>query len=122
MPLAREMMQGGTSAGQAKALNGQSNTSVTAAGTSITDAFDLLTSNTVITTAGSGTGVQLPSGEIGDSVDILNLGANAVIVYPDATANRINQLTAGSGFTLAPNTACSLKKFTATRWMAFLSA
>ena len=122
MPLAREMMQGGTSAGQAKALNGQFNVSITAAGTSISDATDLLTSNNVITTAAASSGVQLPSADIGDEVTILNLGANTVTVYPDSASNRINQLTAGSGFALASNTACIVRRFTSTRWMAFLSA
>ena len=122
MPLARDMMKGGTSAGQSRALNGQANTSITAAGTTISDATDLLTSSNVITTAAASSGVQLPSGEIGDQVDILNLGANTVTVYPDATANQINQLSAGTGFSLAANTAVKVKKFTATRWMAFLSA
>ena len=122
MPLAREMMQGGTSAGQAAALNGQFNVSITAAGTTISDATDLLTSNNVITTAAASTGVQLPSAQIGDEVTILNLGANTVTVYPDSSSNRINQLTAGSGFALAANTACIIRRFTSTRWMAFLSA
>ena len=122
MPLARDMMQGGTSAGQARALNGQFNTSITAAGTAISDATDLLTSTNVITTAAASSGVQLPTAQIGDQVDILNLGANAVTVYPDTTSNQINQLSAGTGFALAPNTAVKLKRFTSTRWMAFLSA
>lgn len=122
MPLAREMMQGGMSSGMAKAANGQVSASITAAGTTISDAFDILASNNIITTAAASTGVQLPSGEIGDEVSILNLGANAVTVYPDSTSGRINQLSAGSGFSLAPNTAVNCKKFTSTRWMAWLSA
>ena len=122
MPLARDMMQGGTSAGQARALNGQFNTSITAAGTAISDATDLLTSTNVITTAAASSGVQLPTAQIGDQVDILNLGANAVTVYPDAAANRINALSAGTGFSLGMNSSCILRKFTSTRWMAYLSA
>jgi len=115
-------MKGGTSAGQAQAINGQVSPTVTAAGTVIGDAFDLIASINVITTAGASSGVQLPSAMIGDQVEILNLGANTVTVYPDSTSNRINQLTAGTGFALGINTAVKLRKFSSTRWMAWLSA
>ena len=122
MALAADIMKGGTSSGQALAINGQVSSAITAAGTVISDATDLVTSINVITTAAASTGVQLPSAMVGDEVDICNLGANSVVVYPDATGNRINSLSAGSGFTLATNTACKVKKFTTTRWFAVLSA
>lgn len=119
MALAKDVMQGGFSAGQAKAINGSVASTVTAAGTVIGDAFDLVASINTITTAAASTGVQLPSCEIGDSVEILNLGANAVKVYPDSVSATINQV---ASFSLAPNTACKCRKFTSTKWMAFLSA
>jgi len=122
MALAREIMGGGFSALGARAIQGQVNASVSAAGTTISDATDLASSINVITTAAASSGVQLPSAEIGDEVEILNIGANSVTVYPDATANRINNLSAGSGFTLAINTAVRLRKFTSTRWVGYLSA
>jgi hypothetical protein len=122
MALAKEIMQGGFSAGSAKAINGQVQSTITAAGTTISDATDLTAGINVITTAAASTGVQLFSGEIGDEQEILNLGANAVKVYPDSTSGTINQLSAGVAFTLAPNTACKARKFTATKWMAWLSA
>jgi len=122
MALALDIMKGGFSAGGAKAINGQIAPTVTAAGTGITDAFDLIASINTITTAAASSGVQLPSGEIGDQVEILNLGANTVTVYPDSSSNRINQLTAGTGFSLPINTAVKLRKFSSTRWMAWLSA
>ena len=122
MATAVDIMKGGTSAGTALAINGQANTSITSAGTTISDATDLTTSINVITTAAASTGVQLQSAMIGDQVEILNLGANAVTVYPDSSSNRINQLSAGTGFTLAANTAVKLRKFSSTRWMAWLSA
>ena len=122
MALALDIMKGGFSSGSAKAINGQVQSAITAAGTTITDATDLLASINVVTTATASTGVQLPLCEIGDEVEILNLGANAVTVYPDSSSNRINALTAGSGFLLATNTAVKLRKFTATRWAGYLSA
>ena len=123
MAIASDMMKGGTSAGQAKGLNGQVNSSITA-GTTQTQAgaTDLTVSINVITTVTTtGDGVQIPDVEIGDSLDILNLGANTCTVYPP-TGARINALSTNGGFSLGTNTAVTLKKFTSTRWMAFLSA
>jgi len=122
MATAVDIMKGGFSPGGAKAINGQINSAVSAAGTAIGDATDLASSINVVTTAAASSGVQLQSAEIGDEVEILNLGANAVTVYPDGTANQINNLTAGSGFLLATNTAVRLRKFTSTRWIGYLSA
>ena len=122
MAIALDIMKGGFSAGSARAIGGQVHPTVSAAGTAITDATDLRASINVITTAAASSGVQLPNVEIGDEVEILNLGANAVTVYPDTSSNRINNLTAGSGFLLGTNTAVKVKKYTTTRWMAFLSA
>lgn len=122
MALALDIMKGGHSAFSARAINGQVQSAVSAAGTVITDATDLTASVNVVTTAAASSGVQLPSAEVSDSVEILNLGANAVTVYPDSASNQINALSAGSGFLLATNTAVILKKFTSSRWIGFLSA
>jgi hypothetical protein len=122
MATAVDIMKGGLSAGTARAINGQVQSAVSAAGTTITDATDLTASINVVTTAAADSGVQLPSCQIGDGVEILNLGANAVTVYPDSTSNCINALSAGSGFLLATNTSVWLRKWTALRWTAYLSA
>jgi hypothetical protein len=122
MALALDIMKGGISAGMARAINGQVRGSLTAAGTLISDALDLTASINVVTTAAANSGVQLPNGEIGDEVEILNLGANALTVYPDTSSNQINALAAAAGFLLAPNTAVRLRKFTSARWIGYLSA
>lgn len=122
MALASDIMKGGVSAQTAKAINGQVKSSISAAGTTISTATDLTSSINVIGTAAASSGVQLPSAEIGDEVDILNLGANSVTVYPDSSSVSINALSAGSGFLLATNTAVKLRKYTSTKWMGFLSA
>ena len=122
MALATNIMRGGYSAGNAKAINGAIATALTAAGTVITDALDLTADTNAIGTCASGAGVQLPAAEIGDSCEIYNGGANACKVYPDATANNVNGLAAGAAFLLATNTACYCRKITSTRWIAFLSA
>ena len=122
MALAKNIMKGGWSAGNAKAVNGNVATGLTAAGTTRADALALSADTNVIGTAAASTGVSLPSCEIGDSCEVYNGGANTVIVYPDAYANQINAITAGSGFNLATNTSSFCRKITATRWIAFLSA
>ena len=122
MALASDIMKGGFGPESAKAINGQINSSVTAAGTTISDATDLAVSINVVTTAAASSGVQLPRTEIGDEIEILNLGANAVTVYPDSSDNRINALSAGAGFLLATNTAVKLRKYTTSRWIGYLSA
>lgn len=121
MATAQDIMKGGFSAGAAKAINGQVSATVSAAGTTQSDATALTASVNVITTAAASSGVRLSNTEIGDQYEILNLGANEVKVYPP-TSGQINAMSANAGFTLATNTAVKVKKFTATRWMAFLSA
>lgn len=121
MALALDIMKGGMAAGQAKAVNGQANVTISAAGTTQGTGTALTASVNVITTAAASSGVVLPACEIGDSIDILNLGANPVTIYPDSNA-QVNALAANVGFFLAPNTAVRLKRFTSTRWMGFLSA
>ena len=119
MALALDIMKGGFSAQSSKAIQGQVNSAVTAAGSAIGTATDLTMSMNIVT-AGTG-GVQLPNGDIGDEVEILNLLSVAITVYPPSS-QRVNALAADSGFLLASNTAVKVKKFTATRWMGFLSA
>ena len=122
MALARNVMRGGFSAGQAKAINGHIATGLTATGTVITDALDLVADSNFIGTAAAGTGVQLPSCEIGDSVEVYNGGANDCRVYPYSSLNQVNNLAVGVAFLIAPNTMCYVRKITATRWIANLSA
>lgn len=123
MALAYDMMKGGVAAFQARGINGTANVTITAGTTQTQAGATALTASTnvVTTVTTSGDGVSIPNSEIGDSINILNLGSNALTVYPPS-GGRINQLATNSGFTLASNTAASLVKFSATRWMAFLSA
>lgn len=121
MALALDIMKGGVPAVTAKAIQGQVAPTVTAAGTTISDAFDLVASINVITTASAGQGVQLPSAEVADEIDICNISGANVVVYPDG-GSRVNGLPANQGFVLANNTSVKLKKFTSTRWLGNLSA
>ena len=123
MATAIDIMRGGVPAGTAKAINGQANTSITAGTTQTQAGATTLTAsvNVITTVTTTGDGVVLSNTEIGDSYEILNLGANACAVYPPV-GGRINQLATNGAFTLGSNTATIIQKFTATRWMAFLSA
>lgn len=119
MALAIDIMKGGFSAMSAKAIQGQTNGAVAAAGTTQGTATDLTMSVNAVT-SGTG-GVQLPSAEINDEVDICNLSGAAITVYPPS-GERVNGLASNQGFVLGNNTAVKVKKFTSTRWLGNLSA
>lgn len=122
MATAVDITRGGLSAGTARAINGQIATGLTAAGTTISDALDLNSSINVVSTAAAGSGVQLPSMMLGDLVEVYNGGTGAMYVYPDQSTVAINQLSAGSGVLLAPNTGLMVRKTTSTTAVAYLSA
>ena len=122
MARAVNIMKGGWSAGNAKAVNGAIATGLTATGTTLGTALAITADTAVFGTVGSGTGASLPATEIGDSVEIYNGGANALTVYPDASNVQINALTAGNGFSLGVNTMCYARRITATRWIVNPSA
>lgn len=121
MATANDIMKGGCSAGQAAGINGTVNSAISAAGSTQGTATSLTASINVITTAAASTGVVLSDSMIGDEYDILNLGGNTLTVYPPSGA-QINAIAANGGFSLGTNSACKVRKFTATRWMAWLSA
>lgn len=120
--LAKDIVSGGTSAGSAQAMNGRVGAGLSAAGTIITDATDLLATVNVVTTVAAGSGVQLPSMMIGDQVEVYNNGANALKIYPDQSTVAINQVTAGGSVSLAVNTGMMFRKTSSTQIWAFLSA
>lgn len=122
MALALNITRGGFSSGQAKAINGAIATGLTAAGTVITDALDLVADVNAIGTCASGAGVQLAFGEVGDSQIVYNGGANPCKVYPDASTSQINQIAAGGAHLLAQYSTCVYFRISTTRWLAILSA
>ena len=69
---------------------GDGATAVTAAGTSAGDATALAYVYNDITTVGSGAGVKLPQTEMGETIQIVNSGANVLTIYPYSTASTIN--------------------------------
>lgn len=122
MPLAKNVMRGGISAGAAKAINGnEAISTVTAAGTTTSDATALTGDTNIVSTATSGQGVICYAGEPGDSQLIYNATTANIKVYPPSGA-KFNQLAADAGFVLAPYTGVEAKCVTSTQWLGFLSA
>lgn len=121
--LAKDAMGGGTSAGQAQAINGAVAATVSAAGTTISDATALTVTNNTITTCAAGAGVKLYDGVISDDMWVYNgTATNDLTVYPATSSQTINQLSAGTGVLLPPYTGAKFKKMTATAWIAIRSA
>lgn len=121
MALARQMMGGGLSSGQARAINGSVATALTAAGTTQGTALAINAGTAVFGTVAASSGAILPSCEISDEVFVYNGGANALTVYPDSGA-QINQVAANGGVSVGTSTAILFKRITSTRWIAVLSA
>lgn len=72
------------------AICGDGNGSVTAAGTSAGDATALTFVYNNIATTGSGAGVKLPPTEQGETITIVNSGADVLTIYPYDTNSTIN--------------------------------
>lgn len=122
MALAKQIMGGGLSAGQAKAIAGTTATALSGAGTTLATGTAINAGFNVFTTVGSGSGATLPACEIGDSLWVFNNSAtNALTVYPDS-GSTINQLSASIGILLAPYTGVIFSRVSSTGWIANLSA
>lgn len=85
MPFASEMMRGGTSAGQAKALVGGGG-SVAAAGSAQGDATLVKASVSIVTGADGTKGVILPAVGPGESCTLFNDSGSTCKVYPPSGA------------------------------------
>jgi hypothetical protein len=95
---------------------------LTAAGTSNTDALALSATINRVTTAAASTGVRLMLPEVGSAVVVINSGANACLVYPGTGAS-INALTASTGgFSVAAGGRAMFVGTSSTNWFAILSA
>ena len=122
MPLAKNIMAGGFSAGQARAIGGTAfNLTITAAGTTQGTATALTADYNVVTTATSLQGVLLYNGQIGDQQIIFNGSTSPIYVYPP-TSESVNQLATNAGFVLSPYTLVEVTKVSTTLWLANLSA
>jgi len=123
MPLAKNVMRAGISAGAARSINGNEvQSALTAAGTTQGTAVAMEGDVNVISTATTGQGGILSSYAMaGDDQMVYNSTAVDILIYPPSGGN-VNQLAANAGFVLPPRTAVLCKKVTATQWVGFLSA
>lgn len=96
--------------------------SLTAAGSSNTDALQLSQVINRVTTTAASTGVRLMLPEPGSAVVVVNSGANALTVYP-GTGAQINALTATTGgFSVASGGRAMFVGTSSANWFAILSA
>ena len=128
MALAREVMGGGFSAGQAAALGGQVNSALAAAGTGSTnaDATLVTTSNVIVTGADSNKGVVLPLGQIGDEIIMFNNSSSTLKVWPPTGAaiavNGTGLGTVNAAFSHLTFKAAQYNCLSATQWLVNVSA
>jgi len=95
--------------------------SVSAAGTSISDATALPADISLLDSVASGAGVQLYDSENGDSQEVFNNTTTECLVYPPISTSSINQIAAGSAMVLPSKTSCVFRKMTATQVVAYMS-
>ncbi len=125
MAFVTEQMRGGTSAGQAKAMNG-SGGSFAAAGSSASDAT-LITASVAIITAADGTkGVILPAVSPGESCTLFNNSGSTCKVWPP-TGAAITVVGTGLGTADAAHSLLTYKTATylcqsSTQWFVTVSA
>lgn len=121
MPLAKNLMGGGLSAYQARAIGGTTNSTVTAAGTTQATAAAVTADLNIVNTATTGQGVILYAGVPNDSQIIYNSTNVDIRVYP-AIGGAINQIAVNGAMVLAPKTAVWVQIISATQSIGFLSA
>jgi hypothetical protein len=123
MAYAKNIMGGGTSAGQAAAITGGGVTGIVALGTTNVDATPLQpVSAHEVTTSAASTGVRLADGAPGDDTAVFNNSGQTLLVYPPA-GDQINALAVTTqGFSMANGKTALFRCISSTRWMAILTA
>jgi hypothetical protein len=94
---------------------------LTATGTVIGDALDLVSLINVVSTTAAGTGVQLPDAPIGSQVIVQNNGANALKVWPHSGSGTLNGGSAGAAVTSAAAAGCVCTRLSSTDWLVVVT-
>ena len=96
-----KMINAGLSAGTAAMIGGDIQDNVTATGTTQATAAPIYGDNCIVTTTAAGTGVIFSGTTLssGDVLQVYNLGANALLVYP-VLGSTINALAVNAGFSI----------------------
>jgi hypothetical protein len=83
----------------------QTGPNITAIGTTLGGAYQIPSGQdlTVVTTCGSGAGVNLPSTgvSLGEEYVVANHGSNACLVYPGTANGKMGTAGGGAGYSLA---------------------
>ena len=95
------MLAAGMPPGLALAVTGSTGTGISAAGTTVADATELTEDHNVVSTVAASAGVVLPDSKVGpgDTIEVLNTGANPLTVYAPSGGS-INGHTADVGVIL----------------------
>lgn len=121
MSIASRLLGSGVPPLTAINIVGDPSGALTATGSTQGTALLLSAANNYVGTAGSGTGVQLPSVSPGDFIVVGNGGANTLSVYGQ-TGETIQGGSANAAFSVATNKAAIFYKMTSTAWVAIYSA
>lgn len=122
MSFLQNLMAFGASPFLAQAVLGDVANNLTAAGSTQGTALKLSAANNIITTTAASTGVQLPAMNTGDCVEVANLGANSLSVYP-VTGGAIQTGAANAAFAVgAGKTAMFVARDASGNCFAILSA
>ena len=90
---------------------------LTATGTVIGDAYDLAALTNHFSTTASGTGAQLPDAPVGTRIEIINAGANALLLYPHDGSGTHNGGSGGTAVSIAAaNMAIAIRE-SSTNWV-----
>ena len=95
--------------------------SLTAAGTTVTDALALTSFVNLVGTAAASTGVKLPTDcPIGQIVYIANNGANSIKVYAQSSQTLNTTIVGATGTTVTTAQALQCIRQSSTNWIAML--
>jgi hypothetical protein len=122
MPLQSRLTISGLSAINAQMIVGTVANSLTATGATQATALPLAGDINRFTTVAASTGALLPSMNPGDSIQVFNGGANALLVYPPV-GGAVNALSTNTGYSVAAATPfCEVYCVTPTLYIARQSA
>lgn len=101
MAIPSRLMGSGMSAQAATNIAGDLNDTLTATGSTITDALQLSAASNILSTVAASTGARLPPAEKGAIIYVKNLGAQTLTVYPQSASGKINAGSVGDGVSVA---------------------
>ena len=122
MTMQTKLLGSGLASLAAQQIVGSITTGITAAGTTQITAAAVYDDINIVSTVAASSGVILPSNRsAGDTIEITNLGANALLVYPPNGGN-IAQGAANASFSLPVSKTAIMRLVSPTQWTLVLSA